>query len=90
MLQGADLGLANLEGADLQGANLQGADLQEARNLTQEQLDAAEGDDRTQLPAGLTRPARWSKAEGNEGQPAAQPDGSGRAPAAGGAPGSDK
>ena len=44
------------------------ANLQYASNLTQEQLDAANGDDQTQLPEGLTRPAHWSKSEGNEGQ----------------------
>jgi hypothetical protein len=42
---------------DLVGARLVGA-----RNLTQDQLDAANGDDRTQLPDGLTRPTHWPKA----------------------------
>ena len=64
--------------------------LQNALHLTQEQLDAAYGDDDTQLPEGLTRPAHWSKAEGSEGPSAAQPDNSERAPAEDGAPGSDK
>ena len=54
---------APTSGRDLQGANLWGA-----RNLTQEQLDGANGDDRTMLPEGLTRPAHWSRSEGNEGQ----------------------
>ena len=62
-LKGTDLGLANLKGAALWKANLKGA-----HYLTQEQLDAANGDDRTVLPEGLTRPAHWSRSEGNEGQ----------------------
>jgi hypothetical protein len=45
------------------GANLQGAD------LTQEQLNAANGDDRTRLPKGLTRPAHWPRSEEGAGQP---------------------
>jgi hypothetical protein len=53
-------------------------------------LDAAKGDDQTVLPDGLTQPAYWSKAEENEGPPAAQPDHTGHAPAAGDAPGSAK
>jgi hypothetical protein len=34
-----------------------------AKNLTQEQLEAAIGDERTRLPEGLARPEHWSKAE---------------------------
>jgi uncharacterized protein YjbI with pentapeptide repeats len=56
-LQGANLQGANLQGANLQGANLQGANLQEAKNLTQDQVNAACGDEGTQLPKGLTKPA---------------------------------
>jgi hypothetical protein len=67
-LEGANLAAANLEGARLGGANLHYADLGGARNLTQDQLDATNGDDRTQLPWGLTRPAHWSRSKGNEGQ----------------------
>jgi Pentapeptide repeats (8 copies) len=88
-LQGADLSAANLQEAflgfaNLQRANLGGADLQaDARwsanlqgGLTQEQLNAANGDDRTQLPEGLARPAHWSRFEGNvEQSGAAQPGG---------------
>ena len=52
--------LANLEGtdltgADLQGANLQGAELRGVKNLTQEQLQAAQIDAHTQLPEALPR-----------------------------------
>jgi hypothetical protein len=70
---------------DLVGARLGGA-----RNLTQDQLDAANGDDRTQLPDGLTRPAHWSKAEAPEGPSTVQPNDTGRAPGTAGAPGPDK
>jgi uncharacterized protein YjbI with pentapeptide repeats len=80
-----DLQLAKLQGTNLEGANLRGAKLQGARN--QEQLDAADGDDRTLLPEGFTRQAHWTKIK-TEGQPDAQPDNAGRAPAAGGATGS--
>ena len=94
-LQKTRLGRANLQGADLKGANLQGADLkganlQGARNLTQVQLGATNGNSRTVLPDGLARPAHWSKAERQEGHPAAQPDDAGQAPAKERAPGSDK
>jgi hypothetical protein len=66
-LSGADLGGANLTDAYLNGANLSGAELFDAnlsgvRGLTQEQVDSAEGDGRTKLPPGLTRPASWSDA----------------------------
>jgi hypothetical protein len=60
-LEGARIGFADLMGADLRHARLQGADLQDARNVTQDQLDAADGDDRTQLPDGLTRPAHLAE-----------------------------
>jgi Pentapeptide repeats (8 copies) len=72
-LQGAFLADANLQdasfwgGADLHAAlelsNIKNADLQGAMGLTQEILNGAVGDDRTQLPEGLTRPARWSDPE---------------------------
>ena len=82
-LQGANLLAANLQGADFLGANLSGA-----RGLSQEQLNAAMGDYRTQLPDGLTRPAHWTKAP--DTPPAAQPDAAERPPSPAGAPGSDK
>ena len=46
----ARLRWANLEAADLSGATLRGADLSDTKNLTQAQLDAACGDERTKLP----------------------------------------
>jgi uncharacterized protein YjbI with pentapeptide repeats len=50
-----ELSGANLLGANLSGAELFG-DLSGVNNLTQEQLDRACGDERTQLPPGLTVP----------------------------------
>jgi len=66
-LSDADLVHAYLANADLSGATLSDADLnhaelQTATGLTQEQIDEAKGDERTQLPDGLQRPANWSKA----------------------------
>ncbi len=49
VLHGANLSQANLRGADLSAAKLSSA-----RNLNQNQLDKACGDDKTQLPEGLT------------------------------------
>ena len=53
-LSGADLSGVNLFEANLSRADLSGANLSGARNLLQEQLDAACGDDETKLPEGLT------------------------------------
>lgn len=55
----ANLSGAALAGADLSGATVDDADLSQARDLTQSQLDVAEGGAQTQLPAGLERPASW-------------------------------
>src|SRR5215204_3515544 len=49
----------NLSNADLSDADLNHAELQTATGLTQEQIDEAQGDERTQLPEGLQRPANW-------------------------------
>ena len=59
----ADLSAANLAGAKMDGADLTGAktsitsflgtDLRHVKGLTQKQLDAACGDAKTRLPAGL-------------------------------------
>jgi hypothetical protein len=71
-LSGADLTDASLSGADLTGANLtnatltrtylnranlSGAYLSSAKNLNSANLGCARTDDRTQLPAGVDRPA---------------------------------
>jgi hypothetical protein len=60
-LGGADLRRAYLQGADLRGANLEGADLRASSGLTDKQLEHTVGDQDTQLPDHLKRPASWSK-----------------------------
>jgi hypothetical protein len=40
-------------------AHFESADLSQVTGLTQEQLEAACGDDKTQLPAGLKAPEAW-------------------------------
>ena len=52
-LNGADLTGADLENADLISVDLRGANLNRARNLTQNQLAGACGDEKTKLPEGL-------------------------------------
>ena len=99
-LRGTDLTEANLRGADhLQDVKMNYSSIKALprfnaprfnANITQEQLDKANGDDRTMLPDRLTRPAHWPKAEAREGQPATQPDDGERPPSPAGAPGSDK
>lgn len=59
-LQDADLRDADLLGADLRDADLRGADLSTALFLTQAQVNAANGDERTSLPSGLARPRHWN------------------------------
>ena len=61
-LEGVIFWGARLEGADFAGAHVEGADMQGASGLTQDQLEAAFGDARTQLPEGLTPPLHWSPA----------------------------
>jgi uncharacterized protein YjbI with pentapeptide repeats len=58
-LSGADLRRADLIGADVRDANLAAADLTGAIFLTQTQLNAALGDQKTKIPEGLTRPSHW-------------------------------
>lgn len=73
-LRQADLREASLIGADLRGANLELVDcnrmridsarlefanLKDSTNLTQGQIDRAEGNSETILPEGLVRPAHW-------------------------------
>jgi uncharacterized protein YjbI with pentapeptide repeats len=52
---------AYLEDANLDGTKLQGVDLRGAKNLEQDQLNKAEGDAKTLLPAHLRRPASWDR-----------------------------
>lgn len=58
-LRGADLTGADLTGADLRGADLRATDLRGCLFLVQAQLDSANGDNGTRLPAALTRPPHW-------------------------------
>src|SRR5215210_1546401 len=64
-LSDANLYHAYLSNVDLSDANLSGADLgsvdlRDDTGLTQEQIDEAIGDERTQLPDDLQRPANWN------------------------------
>ena len=59
-LRDVDLGTADLLGADLRAADVRGADLSRCLFLTQPQLEAAQGDDATLVPAVLTCPAHWA------------------------------
>ncbi|MEC5183941.1 hypothetical protein RCH12_001400 [Cryobacterium sp. MP_3.1] len=58
-LRRADLAGVDVLGADLRDARLEGADLSSALFLTQSQVDAAQGDGTTILPAALSRPRHW-------------------------------
>ncbi len=58
-LREADLRGADLIGADLRDAQLNDADLSEALFLTQPQINAAIGNERTRLPDHLVAPAHW-------------------------------
>jgi uncharacterized protein YjbI with pentapeptide repeats len=66
-LSASNLLMADLSAVILSGettftrANLSGADLSAATGLTQLQIDQANGDEKTQLPEGLKRPAAWSQ-----------------------------
>ena len=59
-LSGADLTLADLLGADTRDTNFSGALLAGSIFLTQSQLNAANGDEHTTVPASLARPPQWS------------------------------
>jgi uncharacterized protein YjbI with pentapeptide repeats len=48
-------------GANLTEANFEGANLTKATGLTVDQLNATDGDETTQLPAGLHHPERWRR-----------------------------
>jgi uncharacterized protein YjbI with pentapeptide repeats len=60
-LFGANLTHAVLGGANLTGAVLEGANLTGARDLERDQIEQAQGDARTKLPAGWLRPASWDR-----------------------------
>ena len=55
----ADLRDADVNSADLSGALVHGADLRTARNVTQQQIDAAKGDPNTLLPDNIHMPESW-------------------------------
>jgi Protein of unknown function (DUF2934)/Pentapeptide repeats (8 copies) len=58
-LKEAQFLIAHLERADLTLAHLEGAGLEGAIGLKDDQLDEAFGDEKTELPKGITRPAKW-------------------------------
>jgi len=58
-LRGAHLEWAYLAYATFTKAQIQGADFRGALVLTQEQLESADGDEKTQLPPTLHRPSNW-------------------------------
>ena len=58
-LTGADMRMADLIGADLRDADLSGANLTGSIFLTQAQVNAANGDRYTKLPAPLSIPEHW-------------------------------
>lgn len=58
----ANLADANLNDANLTDANLNGVDLTATQNLTQEQVNSADGSkSKTKLPLGLTYPDHWDE-----------------------------
>ncbi|RDI31988.1 pentapeptide repeat-containing protein [Lentzea flaviverrucosa] len=61
-LTNSDLSRADMIGADLRGADLSGADLSTCLFLTQPQVNAAQGNAKTKLPAALSRPSHWTAA----------------------------
>lgn len=83
VLVGADLEGADLLGADLRDADVRGARLAGSLYLTQSQVESADGDDATTLPAAIRRPAHWRRQAIGRVRPRAA--GGGRAPAAAGA-----
>lgn len=60
-LRSTDLSNADVLGADFRDAELGGATLSNALFLTQFQVNAASGDDRTVLPDSVTRPTHWRR-----------------------------
>lgn len=59
-LRRSDLRGADVLGADFRDADVSGADLSEALYLSQTQVNAANGNSSTRLPAGLEQPSHWS------------------------------
>lgn len=59
-LRHCDVTGVDLLGADLRDVRVEGTDLSGALFLTQSQVNSAQGDDRTRLPAGIERPRHWN------------------------------
>jgi uncharacterized protein YjbI with pentapeptide repeats len=57
--EGADMSGADMTNANLDGAFISGADLREVEGLSAEQIEQANGDSRTKLPVGISRPGQW-------------------------------
>ena len=49
----------NMKDATFASANVRSADLSGTKNLIADQIDDAEGDAKTKLPQGISRPAKW-------------------------------
>lgn len=72
-LLGAQLDNADFAQASLKATNLCGASLADARNLTAEQIEEAEGDADTVLPPDLERPFVWTVGAGVQRLPGQAP-----------------
>lgn len=59
--RGTDLQMMDFDEAKLDGADLRGADLHNARNVTQQRIEATKGDSSTRLPEGLHMPEGWKQ-----------------------------
>ena len=60
---GVNLAGVNLGGAYMLRTRFEGADLSQAKDLIQQQIEIACGDDKTKLPNHLQSPAAWPCAE---------------------------
>jgi hypothetical protein len=60
MLEDANLSSAEFRDAKVNEAALHSANLEDVLNLTQEQINLAEGNDETKLPDGLASPESWT------------------------------
>jgi uncharacterized protein YjbI with pentapeptide repeats len=58
-LRGAKVSGANFRDLTLVGTNVAGVDFRKARGLSQEQIENADGNERTKLPDWLKRPTSW-------------------------------
>lgn len=58
-LRGANLSGTDVIGADFRDADIRGADFSQCLFLTQAQVNAAKGDEKTRLPPAIIRPSHW-------------------------------